>query len=109
MNIFIKVKSKYYSIQLEDVLYFESFETGCKIVTKESSYLTSKNLGEYERILPTNLFKRINHGISINLQAIRSVDLSNNQVILSNDISLDVSFRKKKGLIETLKKEYFSL
>jgi two-component system LytT family response regulator len=76
--------------------------------TDSKSIVTSKTLKIYEKQLPSSLFVRINHGILINLYHLKKLNRDNSfSVILTGDINLPISFRKKSVFFELISNSRF--
>lgn len=73
--------------------------------TDDKPIVTSKTLKSYEKLLPLDLFVRINHGIIINVYHIKRLNRNKEySIVLTGEINLPISLRKKSSffkLIET--------
>ena len=58
---------------VEDIVYIETYNRGCKIYTTEWEYCENKSIGEYEKKLDPEQFFRIHKSIIINLDKVREV------------------------------------
>ena len=58
---------------VEDIVYIETYNRGCKIYTTEGVYCENKSIGEYEKKLDPEQFFRIHKSIIINLDKVREV------------------------------------
>ena len=58
---------------IEDIVYIETYNRGCKIYTTEGEYCENKSIGEYEKRLDPEHFFRIHKSIIINLDKVREV------------------------------------
>ena len=58
---------------VEDIIYIETYNRGCKIYTTEGEYCENKSIGEYEKKLDPEQFFRIHKSIIINLDKVREV------------------------------------
>lgn len=58
---------------VEDIVYIETYNRGCKIYTVEGEYCENKSIGEYEKRLDPEHFFRIHKSIIINLDKVREV------------------------------------
>lgn len=58
---------------VEDIVYIETYNRGCKIYTTEGEYCENKSIGEYEKKLDPEQFFRIHKSIIINLDKVREV------------------------------------
>ena len=71
------------------------------LVTGEN-ILVSKGMKEYEDILCENGFFKIHQSHIINLQFLRKIDKSSEEVILSDKTRLPLSQRRKQDLLQIL-------
>ena len=71
------------------------------LVTSEN-ILVSKGMKEYEDILCENGFFKIHQSHIINLQFLRKIDKSSEEVILSDKTRLPLSQRRKQDLLQIL-------
>jgi two-component system, LytTR family, response regulator len=82
---------------IENILYCEASSNYTILYTADGKeYVASKTLKEYEDLLSEYNFFRIHHSYLVNIGAVKKyVKGDGGYVILKNDISLDVSKRKK--------------
>jgi two-component system LytT family response regulator len=72
-------------------------------VTGGRKYVVSKTLREYEDLLSERDFFRIHNSYLVNIKAIKKyVKGDGGYVILENDVSLDVSKRKKEAFLQKM-------
>ncbi|MTI25897.1 LytR/AlgR family response regulator transcription factor, partial [Fulvivirga kasyanovii] len=90
-------------VRIEDILYCEAVSNYTKFFLADGSmHLVSRTLKEYDSMLSGHNFCRIHNSYLINLNAIKEyVRGEGGYVVLNNNITLDVSKRKK---VEFLKK-----
>lgn len=62
--------------------------------------VSSKNIGDFEEILNPSMFFRCHKSYIINIEEVVDFIKEGNQVVLSNEMSLDVSFRKKDDFLK---------
>lgn len=94
-------------IQLNSVLFLQS-EGAYTIFYLEGgrNIFTSKNIGYYEKHLPSRVFFRIHHSTIVNISKIMEVQKDKNTaVILKNGTKLSVSARKVKRFIAQINSE----
>lgn len=91
-------------IKTNDILYCEASSNYTQIYTADGKkYLVSKTLKDYEDLLSEHNFFRIHNSYLINLNSIKKyVKGEGGYVILNNDISLDVSKRKKEAFLNKI-------
>lgn len=89
-------------IKIEDIIYLEASGNYTKFyLTPSRQYIVSKTLKEFEDILPNDTFIRIHNSYLINLDfAEKYIRGDGGQVILSGNITLEVSKRKKNELLK---------
>jgi len=86
---------------VENILYCEASSNYTVLYTTDGKeYVASKTLKEYEDLLLEYNFFRIHHSYLVNLSAIKKyVKGDGGYVILANEVSLDVSKRKKTDFL----------
>jgi two-component system LytT family response regulator len=82
---------------IENILYCEASSNYTVLYTADGrEFVASKTLKEYEDLLTEYNFFRIHHSYLVNIGAIKKyVKGDGGHVVLKNDVSLDVSKRKK--------------
>jgi len=91
-------------VKVNDILYCEAASNYTKLYAIDGKkYLVSKTLKEYDDLLGRYNFFRIHNSYLINLNAVKKyVKGEGGYVILNNDVSLDVSKRKKEAFLSKL-------
>lgn len=91
-------------IKISEILYCQASDNYTYFFTSDGKkYIVSRTLKEYEELLSDNRFYRIHNSYLVNLNAIkRYIRGDGGQVVLSNDIVLDVSKRKKEGFLQVI-------
>ncbi len=91
-------------IRVDDILYCEASSNYTEIHTSDGKkYVVSRTLKEYEDILTDHNFFRIHNSHLINLASVKKyVRGDGGYVIMSNDVSLDVSKRKKEAFLSRI-------
>ena len=91
-------------VKVSDILYCEAASNYTQLYTTDGKkYLVSKTLKEYDDLLGSHNFFRIHNSYLINLNAVKKyVKGEGGYVILNNDVSLDVSKRKKEAFLSKL-------
>ena len=90
-------------VKIEDIVYFEADGSCTRIQLEKRQLYSSKNLGEYEKIVPEsgmgtkNFFYRIHHGYLVNFRFIRRFNRNENYVELSTQKQLPLAQRRKSG------------
>ncbi|HEX5168278.1 MAG TPA: LytTR family DNA-binding domain-containing protein [Cyclobacteriaceae bacterium] len=88
-------------IRLNEILYCEASSNYTVVYTvNKCKYIVSRTLKQYEDLLVEHNFFRIHNSYLINLNAVKKyVRGDGGYVVLENDISLDVSKRKKDAFL----------
>lgn len=88
-------------VKVNDILYCEAASNYTEIVmVSDKKHVVSKTLKEYEDLLGDRNFFRIHNSYLVNLAHIKKyVRGEGGYVIMDNDVSLDVSKRKKEGFL----------
>ena len=91
-------------INIKEIIYCEALSNYTKIHMKDGKfYLVSKTLKEYETLLSNYSFFRIHHAYIINTKEIKKyVRGEGGYVIMNNDVSIDVSKRKKEQFLRKI-------
>lgn len=91
-------------VKIEDIIYCEASSNYTQIFTADGKkHVISRTLKEYEDLLTDHNFFRIHNSHLINLGAIKKyVRGEGGYVIMINDVSLDVSKRKKEAFLSRL-------
>jgi two-component system LytT family response regulator len=89
-------------VQIKDILYLKSDRQYTLFYLKSGEHImTSKNIGEYEVLLYEHQFLRVHHSSIINLNEARKyIRGDGGAVVMSNDISIDISKRKKENFLK---------
>lgn len=91
-------------VKIEEIIYCEASSNYTQIFTHDGKkHVVSRTLKEYEELLADHDFFRIHNSFLINLNSIKKyVRGEGGYVIMSNDVSLDVSKRKKEAFLSRL-------
>lgn len=90
-------------VNIEDIVYFEADGSCTKIQLENRQLYSSKNLGEYEKMVPEsgsnskNIFYRIHHGYLVNFRFVRRFNRNENQIELTVKKELPLAQRRKAG------------
>ncbi|MEM1320865.1 MAG: LytTR family DNA-binding domain-containing protein [Bacteroidota bacterium] len=99
-------------IPIEEILRCEA-DGGCTwfYLSDNRRLLSSKNLGEYEKLLPnadlpsSDIFYRVHYGHIINLRFIRSLNRRDSYVEMQDDTTISIAQRRKAPFIELLRQQ----
>jgi two-component system LytT family response regulator len=91
-------------LKKKDIQYMASSGSYSKITTRDNTvYWSSRNLGEYEKILTGSSFIRVHHSYIINIAFLRSIDKTGGWTCVMQDGTLvPISRRKKDDLYSRL-------
>jgi len=91
-------------VKIDDILYCEASSNYTNIYTSDGKkHVISRTLKEYEDLLADHNFFRIHNSHLINLGSIKKyVRGDGGYVVMNNDVSLDVSKRKKEAFLSRL-------
>lgn len=94
----------YVYVKIEDIIYCEANRNYCNFyLSPDKQILVSKNLKNYESILESFGFMRVNRSYIINLNFVESFSRSNGgEVIMSNATAIPVSANLKQMLLNKL-------
>ena len=70
-----------------------------------SKIMLAKTLKEFEKMVPMDRFIRIHQSHLINVDFVRSIDKTNNTMVLNEQTILPISRRKKKEIVERINAE----
>lgn len=100
-KIAVPCNDGYVFVNSNDIIYCEADLKYTNIYTsKNERIVSSKNLGEFEELLIVPLFFRCHKSNIININFVKKFLKNNNQVLMSNDKLIDVSFRKKDEFLK---------
>jgi two-component system, LytTR family, response regulator len=91
-------------VKVDDIIYCEASSNYTQIFTEDGrKHIVSRTLKEYEDLLADHNFFRIHNSHLINLGSVKKyVRGEGGYVIMTNDVSLDVSKRKKEAFLARL-------
>ncbi len=89
-------------VKVEEILYLRSDRQYTLFFLKSGAQImTSKNLGEYEDLLPEHHFLRVHHSAMINLGEVKKyIRGDGGQAVMSNGDLIDISKRKKEAFLK---------
>jgi len=106
-GLFLQQENKSYSLSFEDIIALKADGNYCKVYRKDgSSIVMSKNIGEYDKVLPPQFF-RAHKSTIVNLMEVSELDVQRNVIVMKTGLQCEFSRRKKAKLREELKK-YFT-
>ncbi|MBC7864523.1 MAG: response regulator transcription factor [Bacteroidia bacterium] len=91
----------YSFINISEIISLEADGKYTKLSTEANNkFLSTKNIGEFEELLPADIFFRAHKSWIINLKHVRKFLKAENQVLLSNNTLAEVSTRKKDEFLK---------
>lgn len=104
-KIAIPSNEGYAFINVSDIISLEADGKYTKIVTQSGlKSLSTKNIGEFEELLNSELFFRTHKSWIVNLNHVKKFIKTESKVLLSNDTAAEVSSRKKDEFIKLFNK-----
>ena len=91
-------------VKVNDILYCEASSNYTEIYMSDNKkHIVSRTLKEYEDLLAEQNFFRIHNSYLINLNRVKKyVRGEGGYVVMNNDVSLDVSKRKKESFLSRI-------
>lgn len=93
-------------IPIENIILCKADGSYTSFILKDNnSLLVSKHLKEYENLLSDHQFMRVHNSYLINLKEVKKyIKSDGGYIIMSNDMHVSISPRKKDDLIESMKR-----
>lgn len=102
-KIAISDKGEQHFIRLNELMYLIADGNYTRLFTMQKTYLSSKNLKDFEELLPPELFCRVHHGHIINLLFVAKTQKGRGATVQMKDGKvLEVSVRKKDDFFKML-------
>jgi two-component system, LytTR family, response regulator len=102
-RIVLRTSEQIHIVNIKDIVRCQADNTYTTFyLTNSENILVSKGLKEYEELLCENGFFKIHQSHIINLQFLRKIDKSTEEVILSDKTRLPLSQRRKQDLLQIL-------
>lgn len=102
-RLVLKTLEQIHLVDIQDIRYIKSDNSYTTFyLTNSEQILISKSMKEYEDILIHNGFFKIHRSYIINLQLLRKIDKSQDEILLADKTRLPLSSRRKQMLIQTL-------
>lgn len=99
-NIYVKVDSDTIPIELNSILYAQSYGNYVKIITQKRNYLATITTNDMEKMLPSSQFMRSHKSYIIALDKVDEV-MKDHVVIKKNPVPIGITYRRE--LAEKLK------
>jgi two-component system LytT family response regulator len=93
-------------IAIEDIILCKADGSYTRFILKnKNALLVSKHLKEYENLLADQQFMRVHNSYLINLNEVKKyIKSDGGYIIMSNDMNVSISPRKKDDLIDAMKR-----
>jgi two-component system, LytTR family, response regulator len=102
--MYISTRNEEVKLAISDIFYLKSEGSYTDIFTKDRKFTSSKNLGEFEKLLQATIFVRVHHSFIINIQKIKSIEKGKNALVhLQNQTEIPISQRKMAALMSIIK------
>jgi two-component system, LytTR family, response regulator len=91
-------------VETGHIIYLEANSNyTCFYLVNNSKITVAKTLKDFEELLPASVFMRIHHSYIINKNLVKKyIKGEGGQVVMSNDVVLDVSRRKKEEFMKAM-------
>ncbi len=103
-EISISDKGSQYIIRCADIKYIIADGSYTHIHTIAKTFVSTKNLKDFEELLPMDIFSRIHHGHIVNTHHIVKIQKGRGGTVhMSDNTALEISVRRKEGFLSMLK------
>ncbi|WP_118976633.1 LytR/AlgR family response regulator transcription factor [Taibaiella koreensis] len=104
-KIAIPSNEGYVFISVADIIRLEAKGAYTEVfIVNGKSYLVSRNIKEYEQLLPVSMFSRVHHAHLVNLQFIKMYHRGRGGYIeMENGVAIEVSVRRKEAFLARFK------
>lgn len=100
-KIAIPSTNGYSFVEIRDIVLLEGDGKYTKITTKDGQkFLSTKNIGEFESLLPSDQFFRTHKSWLVNLNFLKNYDKSSSKLYLVGDLVAEVSLRKREEFMK---------
>ncbi|MEM9920228.1 MAG: LytTR family DNA-binding domain-containing protein [Bacteroidota bacterium] len=100
-HLFIKIENKLVKIELDNLLYLESFGEYVKFHTSDKMHMTLKTLTSFEKSLPSNSFYRLHRSYMVNLN---KIDVIEDGSVKIGEKWIPISRKLKEEFLQILKR-----
>ncbi len=102
-SIALNDKGQQHIVPLADILYIIADGSYTHIYTVKRSYVTTRNLKDFEQIFPPDIFCRIHHGHLVNKAQIDKVQKGRGGLVIMKDgKQLEIAVRRKEEFMKML-------
>jgi two-component system LytT family response regulator len=104
-SIAIIDKGQQFFLKLSDIMYIIADGSYTHIHAVSRTFVTTKNLKDFEAMIPANVFCRIHHGHIVNRHYIVKIQRGRGGLVLMKDgRELEVAVRRKEEFVKMLKR-----
>lgn len=94
-------RGQQYLVPMDEIMYLIADGNYTRAQTAEKVFLTTKNLKDFEDILPAELFCRIHHGHVVNITFIAKVEKGRGgSVTMKDGKTLEIAVRRKEAFMK---------
>lgn len=86
-------------ININDIIYCETFNRYTKVVTTEGEILSSYNIGKYQETLTQDFFFQLHRSFVVNLNHVKRYD-SSGVVVMNNGTEIPMSKKNKEVFLQ---------
>ena len=98
-------RGQQYFVSMDEIIYLVADGNYTNVHTESKIFLSSKNLKEFEDILPDKIFCRIHHGHIVNTKFILKVNKGRGGFVTMKDgTKLEIAIRRKEAFMELYSK-----
>ncbi len=98
--VFVKKQGKIFKVVIDDIEYVEVEENYCMLCSKAEKHMVRLSLTKIKDILYQKKFIQIHRKILVNLNRVKSLNLSENTVYLNSGSHVTISDRYKKKFLQ---------
>ena len=104
-KIMLSEGSKQYVVPLAEIMYCIADGSYTKVHTVNRTFVSARNLKEFEQLLPGNIFHRIHYSHIVNSNHIGNLQKTNgNLVIMKDGKKLEIAVRRKDEFLRSFLK-----
>lgn len=85
-------------VNINDIMYCETYNRYTKVVTTQGDIISSYNIGKYHDTLTQDFFVQLHRSFIVNINHIKRYD-SSGTVIMNNGVEIPVSRKKKEQVL----------
>ena len=94
-------RGEQYLVQLDEIMYLLADGNYTQVVTGGKTFLSSKNLKDFDELLPADMFCRIHYGHIVNIQYIAKVQKGRGGSVITKDgKTLEIAVRRKEDFMK---------